>query len=117
MPAGIDLLDMLTRGGQVAGQAQAVMPGTLDRPPQPGFSCHPPRPGQDLRIPLRAGGELLPGQCLAAAVTDRSGMSIAVRIHPDDQARDLTDTHHMSSFISDAGKAAPAWRETPAAIL
>src|SRR6516165_8581139 len=36
--AGVDLLDMLPGRGQVPGQAQAVMPGALDGPGQPGLA-------------------------------------------------------------------------------
>jgi len=33
--AGIDLADLLARAGQVAGQAQPVMPGSFHRPHSP----------------------------------------------------------------------------------
>jgi len=52
---------MLPGCGQVPGQAQAVMPGALDGPGQPGLAS------------------LLPGPCQGSGVTARAGYELAVQ--------------------------------------
>jgi hypothetical protein len=56
--AGIDLADLLARAGQVAGQAQPVMPGSFHRPHGPALSHGRSGPGQQLRVARRGGGHL-----------------------------------------------------------
>ena len=56
--AGVDLADLLARAGQVAGQAQPVMPGSFHRPHSPALSHGRSGPGQQLRVTRRGGGHL-----------------------------------------------------------
>lgn len=102
--------------GQVPGQAQAVMPGTLDGPGQPGLASLLPGPCQGSSITTRAGYELPHGQGLAGPVAQGRSMGVTVGVNPDHQAS-CSGIAHASSFIGDAGTAAPAWKGTPAAIL
>jgi hypothetical protein len=114
--AGIDLLDMLAGRGQVPGQPQAVMPGTLDGPRHREPARLHAGPGQYGRVPVRVGGELAEGYGLPGPVADRRSVRVAVGIDTNDQASVLSAAH-PSSFISDAGSAAPAWKGTPAVVV
>jgi len=58
MPRVVDLGHLLAFGGQVAGQAQPVMPGPLHRPCHLAAACRIAGPGQQVRIPCRGGGHL-----------------------------------------------------------
>lgn len=53
MPGGIDLRDVLACGGQVPGQAQAVVTGALDRPRQLRARGRGTGPGQQLPVAVR----------------------------------------------------------------
>jgi hypothetical protein len=44
-------------------------------------------------------------------------MSVQMGVDTDDQAGICGNAHDVSSLVGHAGKAAPAWWETPAAIL
>ena len=50
-------------------------------------------------------------------VAKRSGMGVQVRVDTNDQAGVCGNAHDSSFLASHAGKTAPAWWETPAAIL
>ena len=83
--AAVDLGHLLALAGQVAGQAQAVMPGPFHRPdglPVPGSR---PDPGQQLLVACRGGGHLQLGHGPAAGIADRRGMGVQVGVDPDDQ--------------------------------
>ena len=116
MLAGVDLPRMLTGGSEMPGQAQAIMPGTLDRPPQRAAGSRLPRPGQDGRVTIWCGGDLQLRQLAAAAAADRSSAGIAVSADPATRPASSMMAA-SSSFTGDAGTAAPAWKGTPAAIL
>ena len=116
--AAVDLGDLLTLPGQVAGQAQPVVPGAFHRP-------------DDLRRPPAANRTqasscaypaVVAGICSCEITRPRASQIAAVWVsrwvsYAHDQVR-LSDFAHGGLLLRcDAGKAAPAWRETPAAIL
>jgi hypothetical protein len=115
--AGIDLADLLARTGQVAGQAQPVMPGPFHRPPDPAVPSSRPGPGQQLRISRRRGWHLQPRHRPPPGIAQSRGMGVQVRVGPDDPIGVPGMVHSRLLRRCDAGIAAPAWRETPAAIL
>ena len=115
--AAVDLGYLLALAGQVPGQAQAVMPGPFHRPDDRAVPGSRPDPGQQLLIPCGGGGHLQLRYRPAAGIADRRGMGVQVGVDPDDQVSVLGNVHCRLLLQCHPGRAAPAWRETPAAIL
>jgi hypothetical protein len=96
--AGIDLLDVLTSGSQVPGQAQPVMPGALHRPDDWRVPARGPGPGQQPRITSRGRRDLQLRHQPPAPITQRRSMRIPVSIDPHHQPGVLSNSHCPSSF-------------------
>ena len=115
--AAVDLGYLLALAGQVPGQAQPVMPGPFHGPHDLTLPGSRAGPGQQLPVSRRGSRHLQLGHGTAAGIADRRSMGVQVGVDPDDQVSVLAKAHGCLLHRCDAGRAAPAWRETPAAIL
>jgi hypothetical protein len=116
VPGAVDLGDLLPFARQVPGQAQPVVAGSFHRPYRARAGGGRVRPVQHLRVAGHRGRHLQLRHRPAAGIADRGSMGVQVGTDSYDQVS-LIGSAHRFLLECDAGISAPAWRETPAAIL